>query len=300
MMKKWIAWMLALCTALTLALPAFADGTGKRGYLVLGADLTTEQQQQVMQIFGIENAAEYSVSYCTNEMEHKAFDNYLAPELIGSKALSSILMEPGEPGSGIQIETTHVTYVTREMIQSALVTSGVKDVKVHVAAPFDVSGTAALLGAMNAYGEMTGKSVDDKVADAAVDELVTTGEIADALGDKETAVELMALLKQYLAEHGDEVSDEELKQVIDNVCVEMKISLDDTMKDQLISLLRKLQHTDIDMDTFKQQAGELYDKVSGLMKLLPGSEKVTPSGLMGFLQGLFGGLMDWVTGLLNG
>ena len=299
-MKKFITWLLVLCTALTLALPAFADSTGPKGYLVLGADLTVEQQKQVMEIFGIDNAADYSISYCTNEMEHKAFDSYLSPEVIGSKSVSSILMVPGEPGSGIQIETTHITYVTREMIQSALVTSGVRDVKVHVAAPFDVSGTAGLLGAMNAYGDMTGQQVDEKSADAAVDELVTTGEIADALGDKETAVELMALMKQYLAEHGDEISDEELKQLIDNACQQMNVSLDESMKDQLIALLRKIQHTDIDMDTFKQQAGELYDKVTGLMKLIPGGENVTPSGMMGFLKNLFGGLLEWVMGLLNG
>lgn len=298
-MKKFIAYLLLLCTALTLILPALADGISPKGYLVLGADLTTEQQKQVMEIFGIDNASEYSISYCTNEQEHKAFDNYLSPSVIGSKAVSSILMIPEKEGSGIQIESHHITYVTEEMIQSALVTSGVKDVKVIVAAPFDVSGTAALLGAMNAYGEMTGSSVDDKNADAAVDELVTTSEIAEALGDKETAVELMALLKQYLAEHGDEVSDEELKQAIDAICVELNISLDDSMKDQIISLLRKLQHTDIDMETFRQQAGELYDRVSGLMKLLPGGDKVTPQGAMGFLQTLFGGLLDWVKGLLG-
>ena len=299
-MKRMICTLLILSTLLTLAVPAFAAGNGTpKGYLVLGADLSTEQQKQVMDIFGIDEPSEYSVSYCTNEQEHKAFDDYLSSSVIGSRAVSSILLVPKESGSGIHIKTTHITYVTEEMFQSALLTSGVKDVDVYVAAPFDVSGTAALLGAMNAYSAMTGKEVSDTTADAAVNELVTTGQIADALNDKETAVELVALLKQYLAEHGDEISDEELGEAIDRICVELKITLDEDMKAEIISLLRKLQHTNIDMDAFKQQAGELYDRVSGLMSLFNGGEKVTKEGFLGFLQTLFSGLADWISGLIK-
>lgn len=300
-MKKWISLLLVLAMALTLALPAAATGTSNpKGYLVLGADLSTEQQMKVMEIFGVDDPGEYSISYITNAQEHDAFDGYLSNSVIGSKAVSCILLVPGAEGSGIHIKTTHITYVTEEMIQSALLTSGVKDVQVHVAAPFDVSGTAGLLGAMTAYGESTGKVIDDAAADAAVDELVTTGEIAEALGDKETAVELIVMLKQFLSEHGDEISDAELKTAIDQACEKLGVSLEDSLKNQLIDLLRKLQHTEIDMDAFRQQAGELYDRVSGLLQLVTGGQELTSDGVIGFLKNLFGGLADWVLGLLGG
>jgi uncharacterized protein YpuA (DUF1002 family) len=298
-MKKLIALILTLCLAFSLALPAFAgDKTSPKGYLVLGENLSSDQQKQVLDYFGVEDREQYHVSYSTNQQEHKAFDDYLPASVIGSKAVSSILLIPKEEGSGITIHTSHITYVTKEMYQSALITSGVKDVEVYVAAPFDVSGTAALLGAMNAYGTMTGKSVDDSSADAAIDELVTTGEIADALNDKETAVELIALLKQYLAEHGDEISDEELSDAIDQICVELKITPDDNMKAEIIALLRKLQKTDIDTETLKQQAGALYDSISGMLGLLSGAgEKAANSG---FFQKLLAQIIAWFSGLFGG
>ena len=52
-----------------------------------------------------------------------------------------------------------------------MATAGVEDVNVVVAGPFNVSGTAALVGALKAYSEMTGETVDEKVVDAAVDEI---------------------------------------------------------------------------------------------------------------------------------
>lgn len=298
-MKKWISLLLALCLALTAALPALAADAGEsKGFLVLGADLTTEQQMQVMEIFGVDNPTDYTISYITNQEEHQAFDNYLSPSVIGSRAVSSILLVPLPEGSGIRIRTTHITYVTESMIQSALITSGARDVEVHVAAPFDVSGTAGLLGAMNAYGVATGSVIDSYSADAAVDELITTGQLAEALGDKETAVELILLLKEYLAQHGDEVTDQELSDAIDRICAELKVSLDEGMKQQLITLLRKLQRTKIDPEAIRQQAGALYDRVSGMLELVTG-EKVTAEGAMGFLQKLFSGLLGWVSGLLK-
>ena len=45
------------------------------------------------------------------------------------------------------------------------------DAKIIVAGPFPISGTAALVGTLKAYEEMTGKKLDDKVTDAAMDEL---------------------------------------------------------------------------------------------------------------------------------
>ena len=51
--------------------------------------------------------------------------------------------------------------------------AGIADAKIIVAGPFPISGTAALVGTLKAYEEMTGKKLDDKVTDAAMDQLVT-------------------------------------------------------------------------------------------------------------------------------
>ena len=75
--------------------------------------------------------------------------------------------------------TKNINYCTTGMYENAMVTAGIEDAEAIVAAPFEISGTAALIGVIEAYSEMTGKDVDEDNIDAALDELVTTGEIKD-------------------------------------------------------------------------------------------------------------------------
>ena len=60
-----------------------------------------------------------------------------------------------------------------------------EDAQVTVVGPFGISGTSALVGAMKAYSVMTGKDISESTMDAATDELVTTAELADSIGDSE-------------------------------------------------------------------------------------------------------------------
>ena len=77
------------------------------------------------------------------------------------------MIEEADAGSGIEVETHNISFCSKEMYTNALVTAGISDAKVTVAGPFPISGTAALVGAMKAYGEMTGEGVDEASSDAA-------------------------------------------------------------------------------------------------------------------------------------
>ena len=63
----------------------------------------------------------------------------------------------------MDVTTSNITWCTPEMYISALATAGITDAKVVVAAPFEVSGTAALTGVYKAYEDMTGKKLDQKI-----------------------------------------------------------------------------------------------------------------------------------------
>ena len=146
-------------------------------YLALGADLTAEQQATVLGLMGIDpaNVDNYDVVYVTNDMEHQYLDSYLPSKTIGSKALSSVLIMKGKKGSGIQISTKNISYCTVGMYKNALATAGLEDAEIIVAGPFPISGTAALIGALQAYAEMTGEEVSEDGLDAAMNEIVVTG-----------------------------------------------------------------------------------------------------------------------------
>ncbi len=279
-MKRIIAMFLAVCMAVSVSALALADGTGTetKGYLVLGEDLTSAELETVLSYLQVEDMADYVVSYTTNEQEHEAFDSYLRSSVVGNRALSSILLVPGEEGDGISVTSYNITYCTVEMYQNELISAGVEDVSIYIAAPYAVSGTCALVSAMNAYSTLTGEEIDQASADAAVDELVTTGELGDAIGSNDTAAELIALLKQQLLEQ--DLNEDELSDAIDDACEEMDVTIDDDLKQQIIDLLLKLKETDIDVDALAQQASQLYDKISDTMDSLG----ITKESALNFFQ----------------
>jgi uncharacterized protein YpuA (DUF1002 family) len=259
------------------------------GYLVLGEDLTGEQTKAVLDFLKVEDMADYDVSYTTNKEEHAAFDDYLGADVVGSRALSSILLTPQEKGKGIRVSSYNITYCTVEMYQNALISAGVKDVDISIAAPVPVSGTCALLSAMNAYSIMSGEEIDEKAADAAVDELVTTGDLGEAIGDNDAAAELVAMVKQKMIE--EDMSEDQLSRAIDQVSGKMGISVDSSTKEKVIDMLMKVKNTDVDVADLASQAAGLYSKISGTMKEL----NIQPREAAGFLEKL----LRWALDLLH-
>ena len=114
----------------------------------------------------------------TNQEEHKALGKYLTPEVIGNRAISSAKVALGEPGSGLKVATINITWVTKEMYANTLLTAGVKDAEVTVAAPFPVSGTAALTGIIKAFETATETKLSPDRVDAATEELIKTSRLS--------------------------------------------------------------------------------------------------------------------------
>jgi uncharacterized protein YpuA (DUF1002 family) len=204
---------------------------------------------------------DYQVVYITNAEEHEYLDAYVEYSKIGDQAWSSVCITQGEEGSGIHVTTKNVTYCTTGMYENALATAGVDDVEVAVAGPFNVSGTAALVGALKAYSEMTGEEVDEEVIDAAVDEIVTTGELEDGIdADDENIEGMVAYLKEQIANGNTN----DLEKVINDAADKFNISLTEDQFNQLKELLEKLGSIDLDLSTLKNQAQAVYDKLNDM------------------------------------
>lgn len=233
-------------------------------YISLGADLNAQQKDIVLSLLGVTEADldNYEVLQVTNKDEHEYLDDYLSASVIGTKALSSVRIEKGEEGKGIHVETKNITYCTSGMYTNALITAGITDADVIVAGPFELSGTAALVGAMKAYEAMTGEALSEDREDAATNELVLTSELAQSIGS-EDAEELMALVKEKVAD-GDIKTTEDLQKVIEESAEELDISLTDAQKEKLAQLFDKINKLDLDVDKLKQQAESIYNKLQDL------------------------------------
>lgn len=253
--KRTIAVALAFALAVTMSMTTVSFAAEGDGYLALGEDLSESERNTVMDLLGVDDPANYNVIYVTNAEEHKYLDSYVDTDQIGSRALSSVLIKE-QSGDDIDVEIHNIGYCTEGMYRNALQTAGVEGAKVVVAGPFEISGTAALVGTIKAYEKMSGESVDDEVIEGAVDELTTTGEVGEEIGDKEAAEGIISEVKEELAENPD-MTDEEIEEVIKQAAKEKGIDLSQSALEKIKKLVKNLQGLDIDW-------GGLKDKLQGI------------------------------------
>lgn len=224
--------------AFTLTVPVFAAGESR---VVIGADLTEDQIKTVYKLFGIERGSVEELKV-TNAEERRYLEGLVEESVIGKYAISCVYVQLTEEGSGLTVDTYNISWCTAEMYKNALITAGVKDAKIVVAAPFEVSGTAALTGIYKAYESITGKTLDEIAKSVSTQELTITGELAEQIGSLD-ATEIVTGLKEILNETS-KMSDEELRQEINSIADEYNVKLSDSQIKQLIDLCRSLEGLD--------------------------------------------------------
>lgn len=262
--KKLLAMVLVLTMTLGLGVTANAASDDKP-ILALGADLSTDQRAAVLGLLGVDESdlANYDVISITNAEEHQYLDAYLSSSVIGTHALSSVLIRPAEEGAGLNVTTYNISYCTIDMYTNALLTAGLQDANVFVAAPSNISGTSALIGAVKGYADMTGTKVDEQALETAVNELVVTGDLGDQLGDSETASDMVAYIKQQILENNVK-NNADIEKIIRDAMDKFNIKLTDDQVQQLIGLMNKISKLDIDVDALSKQATEIYNKLKGM------------------------------------
>ncbi len=269
-----------------------------RPYLALGADLSEEQRNTVLSLMGIDAAGlnNYDVVYVNNSEEHQYLDSYVESSKIGSKSWSSVVIVKRDKGNGLNISTKNITYCTVGMYKNALTTAGITDADIIVAGPKPISGTAALVGIFKAYEEMSGEKVQDNVVDAALNELVVTGQLEDAIDglSNEEVEEFIAYIKSVIAEKGltDESS---INQAIDDACEKYGVTLDDAERQKIVDLLLKITSLGIDLNGLVDYASSLYNSFknggstsSGILSTIGNAIGSIFSAIGNFFKGLFG------------
>ena len=268
--KRLFSLLIAVVLLVSASAAVWADGDSR---VVLGADLTEEQIATVYRLFGIERGSVEELTV-TNAEERSYLKGFVDDKVIGKYAISCVYVELLEEGKGLSVETYNVTWCTSEMYKNALVTAGVKDAKIIVAAPFEVSGTAALTGIYKAYEHITGDTLDETAKAVGTQELTITGELAEEIGNLD-ATEIVTGLKEVRGETV-KMSDEEIRQEIVRIAGEYNVTLSDRQIQQLIDLCRSLEGLDADslkervveaQETIKK-IGEAKDKAVGFYEKL--------------------------------
>lgn len=232
-----------------------------KAFLALGADLTSDQLNTVLSLMGIspENLSDYNVVYVTNSDEHKYLDSYISSGVIGTKSLSSVLVKPAEEGHGVVVTTSNINFCTTNMYRNALITAGVQNADIMVAAPSPISGTAGLIGAMKAYEQMSGEAVSEEVLDTALNELVETGELSEVVGSNSEAEELISYIKAQIAAN-DLDTEEQIEAAIRKGMKEKNVTLAESDIKKIVDLMMKIKEMGIDFNDLADQAGDIYAK----------------------------------------
>ena len=141
----------ALVAALmVLALLTSATSAAGEKYAEYGADLTPAERQELEQIFG---AGVVKAETVTAQEMTAALQGTGLPVAATDKSISSSVLTCLDKGVGLTVRTQNITRVPASTYADALVTAGVGDGEVLIAAPQanPVSGESALVGVLKAF-----------------------------------------------------------------------------------------------------------------------------------------------------
>lgn len=270
-MKKIFSLLLALLLVAGMAVPAYADVNQSRA--VIGADLDESQIDDVYGMFGLSRGQAIELKM-TNAEERTYLEGYVDDSLIGTRSISCVYVELLPAGSGMSVTTSNINWCTGEMYISALATAGITDASIIVAAPFEVSGTAALSGVYKAYEDMTGQKLDDLAKLVSTQELTVTGELAAEIGamDSTSIVNELKLMLDVT----QTMTDDEIRTEIREIASRYNVNLTNTQVEQLLSLCRSLEG--LDAESLKARVEEVQGT---LQKVSSAKTKV-----VGFVQGV--------------
>ena len=260
--KRCLPALLAVTLTFT-SLPMIARADSAK-VVTLGANLSEEQKNSMYEYFGT-SADEVETIEVTNQDERKYMEGIATEAQIGTRTYSCSYVEPTDDG-GIQVKVANLTFVTSSMIASTLLTSGVENCNVIAASPIEVSGTGALTGIMMAYESASGEELDEDQKAAATEELVTTGELADEIG-QEQASELMNQIKQEVIE--DDLSEkDEIEDTVTKAASDVGVDLTDEQIAQITSLMQNIAQYDYDVKALKKTLDNLNGKEEGFFSKL--------------------------------
>lgn len=288
-MKRFLCLILCLILILSLSVPAWAINQSRT---VIGADLNPDQVAMVYANFGLRRGDVIELTM-TNAEERRYLEGFVDARVIGTRSISCVYVELLPPDSGMSVTTSNITWCTGEMYVSALATAGITDARILVAAPFEVSGTAALSGVYKAYEDMTGVKLDDMAKLVSTQELTVTGDLAQEIGSMDST-SIVGELKLMLDETRN-MSDEEMRSIIIDIAGRYNVKLTDTQINQLISLCRSLEG--LNPDQLKQRVEEVQGT---LQKMSEAKTKV-----IGFAQEVkrvvesLSGLIDKLSDILG-
>lgn len=98
--------------------------------------------------------------------------------------------------------------------------------------------------------------------DSAVEEILESNEVDALLSDPDKASDIIIYVKDAI--DSQDISDEQIADVVDTAAETFQISLTDEERQSLVNVAQKLKNTDIDEDELRSQVTKVYNKLSDM------------------------------------
>lgn len=221
--------------------------------VTLGGDLTEKQKEDMLKYFGVDKK-EANVLEVTKDEEVKYLSGVASEKQIGTRSISCSYVEPTDKG-GLNVSTHNIYWVSESMIKNALITAGIKNANVKAAAPFNVSGTAALTGILKGFENSSGgKKIDENKKKAANEEVMVTGDLGEKIGQDKAAGLINEVKKEVVKEKPK--SEKDIEKIVLNITNNYNYNLSSEDIKKITSLMGKINSLNLD---FKQLKGQFND-----------------------------------------
>lgn len=258
--------------------------------VTLGADLTDSQKSEMLNYFNVDST-DVNLLEVTSKEEYDALSSFATSAQLGNKSISCSYIEPTNSG-GISIKTNNLTWVTVGMIKNALITAGIENANVVAAAPFKVSGTAALTGIMKGFENSEGgTTINPENKEAANEEIFVTGDLGDKIGQDDATNLINDIKDRVLKENPS--SDKEVNEIVDSALKKYNYELSTEDIEKIKSLMNKINDLDIDYSAIKDQLKDIQNELK---------DKVDTEAVKGFFEKIaefFSNLWDSITNFFS-
>lgn len=235
--------------------PAFADSFKS---VTLGADLSNAQKEEMLKYFEV-TKNDANILEVTSKEEHTYLGKVASESQLGNKSISCSYVEPTEKG-GLNVTTNNLTWVNDGMIKNALITAGIKNANVKAYAPFKVSGTAALTGILKGFeNSSAGEKIDENKKEAANEELVTTGDIGEKIGQDDATNLMNDIKKEVIKEKPG--TEKEINKIVDKATEEYKTNLSDEDIANIKAVMSKINNLDLNYNNLKDQLNDVTNQL---------------------------------------
>ncbi len=267
--------LLAVAVLLISILPSNLKAASEWDHAVTiyGAALENDDslREETGSLLGVEESDETGYVYSGD------LQNYLDVTYDDSVLKSSIRIIQRDPGHGLDItlneEMGEITQITEETYQNALITSGVTDADVTIAAAENVTGESALAGIYKAY-EVQGEEIPEERTQNAQKELETITGIAEENSDVEgfSQVQLNKMITEIKVEivnnYGGDVTEEDVRNIVDEKMNENGLDgiLSQDQIDRIVVIILNIRDSGIfsgeEADRLMESSKNLVDQIT--------------------------------------